>query len=157
MNVKNRFRLIKLPKMQGPRTLFCIRFRDLHCFLGSILCPLSSKHGTLKTIEARFWPWLSGKSPQTLSSCSLFTRKRPQHPQPSTRCPRCRSGGCGSWCLRPSQTRPKNATSLCPTSTPPPPLPLQSKREFTVGALRIRPSAVEGVHSPHYWEVFAIR
>ena len=28
--------------------------------------PLSSQYGTHKTVEARFWPWLSGKSPQTL-------------------------------------------------------------------------------------------
>ena len=28
--------------------------------------------GTQKAVEARFWPWLSGKSPQNTSSCSLF-------------------------------------------------------------------------------------
>jgi hypothetical protein len=25
--------------------------------------PLSSEPGIYKTVEARFWPWLSGKSP----------------------------------------------------------------------------------------------
>ena len=28
--------------------------------------PLSSKYGTEKTVMARFWPWLSGKSPQVV-------------------------------------------------------------------------------------------
>jgi len=27
---------------------------------------LSSEHGTYKTVKAIFWPWLSGKSPETL-------------------------------------------------------------------------------------------
>ena len=29
---------------------------------------------TRKTVKARFWPWLSGKSPQTFQSCYLFAR-----------------------------------------------------------------------------------
>jgi hypothetical protein len=37
--------------------------------------PLSSKPGTHKTVTARFRPWFSGKSPETLSSCSLLARK----------------------------------------------------------------------------------
>ena len=33
-----------------------------------------TKCGTHKTAKARFRPWLSGKSAETLSSCSLVTR-----------------------------------------------------------------------------------
>ena len=40
--------------------------------------PLSIEFGTYKTVKARFWSWLSGKSPQTLLSCSLSARKRTQ-------------------------------------------------------------------------------
>ena len=52
---------------------------------GGRLCPgrrlgqrafhLSSKFGTCKTVTARFWPWLLGKSPYNLLSCSLFARQ----------------------------------------------------------------------------------
>ena len=38
--------------------------------------PLSSEYGTYKTAKARFWPWLSGTSPQKHVSYSLYTRKR---------------------------------------------------------------------------------
>jgi len=33
--------------------------------------PLSIEYGTYKTVKARFWPWLVGKSPDNLLSCSL--------------------------------------------------------------------------------------
>ena len=36
----------------------------------------SSESGTYKTVKARFWPPISGKSPSNLSSCSLFSRRR---------------------------------------------------------------------------------
>ena len=42
----------------------------------------SSKYGTHKTVTARFWPWLSGKNPSSVSSrsksvvsCSLKSLK----------------------------------------------------------------------------------
>ena len=38
--------------------------------------PLPSEHGTCKTATARFWPWLSGKSPEHLLRCCLFARQR---------------------------------------------------------------------------------
>ena len=38
--------------------------------------PLSSEHGTHKTVKARFWLWLFAKSPRNILSCSLFARKR---------------------------------------------------------------------------------
>ena len=31
--------------------------------------------GTCKTIQARFWPWISGASPRNLSRCPLFARE----------------------------------------------------------------------------------
>ena len=39
-----------------------------------------AERGTYKTVKARFWSWLSGGSPQNLSNCSLFARKRMQVP-----------------------------------------------------------------------------
>ena len=38
--------------------------------------PLSVEFDTHKTVEARLWPWLSGSSLFSSSSCSLFVRKR---------------------------------------------------------------------------------
>ena len=38
--------------------------------------PLSSECGTSKTAKARFWPWISGKSPLNVLRCCLFARKR---------------------------------------------------------------------------------
>ena len=35
---------------------------------------LSSKLSTYKTVKARLCPWLSGKDPENLASCSLFAR-----------------------------------------------------------------------------------
>ena len=39
--------------------------------------PLPSEYGTHKTVNARFWPWLSGKSPSNLLRCSLFDQVKP--------------------------------------------------------------------------------
>ena len=33
------------------------------------------EYGTYVSVKARFWPWLSGKLPQTFSNCSLFARQ----------------------------------------------------------------------------------
>ena len=38
--------------------------------------PPASEYGTCATVKARFWPWLSVRSPWPLVSCSLFARKR---------------------------------------------------------------------------------
>ena len=35
------------------------------------------EHRTYKTVKARFWPWMSGKSPSNFSRCAPFARKRP--------------------------------------------------------------------------------
>ena len=37
---------------------------------------LSSEYGTHKTVTVRFWPWLSGESPQNLARCSVIAWKR---------------------------------------------------------------------------------
>ena len=41
-----------------------------------VAAPLSSEYGTYTTVKARFWPFLSGKTPQTLLSGSNLARKR---------------------------------------------------------------------------------
>ena len=38
--------------------------------------PLSREYGTCKTVKARFWPELPGKSPEKKKGCSLFARPR---------------------------------------------------------------------------------
>ena len=35
-----------------------------------------SEHGTHTTVKAKIWPWLAGKSPQSLLRCSLLARQR---------------------------------------------------------------------------------
>ena len=39
-------------------------------------CLMASEYGTYKISNARFRPWLSGKSPQNVFNCSLFAQKR---------------------------------------------------------------------------------
>jgi len=48
--------------------------------------PLSSECGTCETVKAILWPWLSCKSPQNISRCSLFARRRHVRPQPDRSC-----------------------------------------------------------------------
>ena len=38
----------------------------------------TSECGTSETVTARSWPWRSGKSPENVLRCSLFSRKRPE-------------------------------------------------------------------------------
>ena len=50
---------------------------DLWLWVGvpwASLVPLP--YGIFKAVKARFWLWLAGKKPETLSSFSLFARKR---------------------------------------------------------------------------------
>ena len=44
--------------------------RAIRRIASSSAVPLSSEYGTYKTVKARFWPWLSEKSPEILSRCS---------------------------------------------------------------------------------------
>ena len=39
--------------------------------------PLPSECGTYKTVQARFWPWLSAKSPENMLSCPPFAWSDP--------------------------------------------------------------------------------
>ena len=43
--------------------------------IGVVDFPLSSAHGTYKTVKARFWSWFSSQRPENLFRCSLFARK----------------------------------------------------------------------------------
>ena len=36
----------------------------------------SSEHGTCKSVKARFWPWLSGESPENVENGALVSRQR---------------------------------------------------------------------------------
>jgi len=49
------------------------------------------EHGTHETVKARFWPWLSGNSPQNRVRCSLFARnlQASRHATPASR----------KWCI----------------------------------------------------------
>jgi hypothetical protein len=38
--------------------------------------PLAGESGTYGTVKAKLWRWISGSSPQHLSNCPLFARKR---------------------------------------------------------------------------------
>ena len=49
---------------------------DLVYMRGDIVSNVPSKLGAYKPVKARFWPWLSGKSPENLETCSLFSRSR---------------------------------------------------------------------------------
>ena len=53
-----------------PRALFSVveGSDDGKSLVVRFQAPLSSKYGTEKTVMARFWPWLSGKSPQVVLS-----------------------------------------------------------------------------------------
>ena len=42
--------------------------------LARLSAPPTSERGTRKTVKARFWPQLLGKSPETFSSCCRFKK-----------------------------------------------------------------------------------
>ena len=71
-----RVRVCQLEKCRQLQELF---FDVCRVMDRRIRCPLSSELGTQKTVNARFWPWLSGTSPSTLLSCCLFARQRGEH------------------------------------------------------------------------------
>ena len=48
----------------------------VYIYRASTSRPLSSEHGTYKTVRARFCPWLSGGSARNILRSSLFARKR---------------------------------------------------------------------------------
>jgi len=50
-----------LPERSGPRRL-----------VPGSAESLLSEHGTHTTVKARFWPWLTSKSPHNVSKCSLL-------------------------------------------------------------------------------------
>ena len=69
--------LLFLPVLPYPISLFLpilsfIRDQDVRVQVHN----LSSEHGKCKTVKARFWSWLSGKSLFNILRCSLFVRKR---------------------------------------------------------------------------------
>jgi len=64
----------RLRALLGTASHFCdLSFLNLRTLRDS---PMSSELCTYKTVKARFWPWLSGKSPYFFGRCSLFARKR---------------------------------------------------------------------------------
>jgi hypothetical protein len=57
--------LCGMPKqaLQYPETALSFTNGTIERLLVKTGTPLSSVHGTLLTLKARFWPWLSGRSP----------------------------------------------------------------------------------------------
>ena len=59
-------------RVSSPRRSLRLKLRDTRVYElpthASIFAPLSSQFGTYKTVTARFWPQLSGKSPSNLPS-----------------------------------------------------------------------------------------
>jgi len=67
----------------------------------------ASEYGTYKTVEARLWPWLPGKSPENISSGSVFALLGSSQTVPWPKAP-------SGWRSSRSALQPSRRSSLLP-------------------------------------------